>query len=57
MAQVSDNDFINQRRSSLGAGKDAHFGFGHVNLCERYFHGEGIMHKDIKSTYEIQEKP
>lgn len=24
----------------LGAGKDAQFGFGLVNLCERYVHGE-----------------
>lgn len=24
----------------LGAGKDAHFGFGCVNLCESCFHGE-----------------
>lgn len=36
----SDSGFINKRRSSLETGKDAPFGFEHVNLCERYFHGE-----------------
>ena len=31
---------IRGRLVYLGGGKDAHFGFGFVNLCGRYFHGK-----------------
>lgn len=36
----TDSDSINQRKAASGEGRNALFGFRHVDLCERCFHGE-----------------